>query len=153
MRFTTPVFRDLTETEANAMLRRNTYGRIAFSFHDRVDIEPIHYVFENGWIFCRTGSGTKVLTLQHNPWVAFEIDEVDELFQWRSVVAKGTAYFYQGVTGKLEDAVAKLPVGALRRLVPSALGPGDPTPERQVVFGIHVDSVRGRAAEPGKAAP
>ena len=49
-----PVFRDLDFGEIEAMLKDHSYGRLAFSFRDRVDIEPIHYVYENGWLVCRT---------------------------------------------------------------------------------------------------
>jgi len=39
-----PSFRALDEEESQAILSRNHVGRIAYSFHDRDDIEPIHYV-------------------------------------------------------------------------------------------------------------
>ena len=35
-----PMFRDLDATEATALLARNHVARIAYGFHDRVDIEP-----------------------------------------------------------------------------------------------------------------
>jgi nitroimidazol reductase NimA-like FMN-containing flavoprotein (pyridoxamine 5'-phosphate oxidase superfamily) len=83
-----PVFRDLDLAEIEAMLKEHTYGRLAFSFRDRVDIEPIHYVYESGWLVCRTGPGTKLTLLEHHTWVAFEIDDVRGLFEWRSVVVE-----------------------------------------------------------------
>lgn len=57
--------------------RRNRVGRLAFSFRDRVDIEPLHYVFRGGWLYGRPSPGSKLQTLRHNPWVAFEVDEID----------------------------------------------------------------------------
>ncbi len=71
-----PMIRKLTGTEAQALLVRNSVGRIAFSQHDRVDIEPLHYVYDAPWIFGRTSSGAKLLTLEHNHWCALETDEV-----------------------------------------------------------------------------
>ena len=64
-----PQFRDMTRSECEALLARNNVGRMAFSLHDRVDIEPLHYVFADGWLYGRTGSGTKISMLGHNPWV------------------------------------------------------------------------------------
>lgn len=87
-----PVFRELGREESEQLLLRNHVGRIAFAFHDRVDIEPIHYVFHGGWIYGRTSPGTKLTTIAHNRWVAFEVDEVQGLFDWRSVVVKGAFY-------------------------------------------------------------
>jgi hypothetical protein len=87
-----PHFRALTRTECEELLGRNNVGRIAFSFHDRVDIEPLHYVYADGWIYGRTSAGTKIATLEHHRWVAFEVDEHQGLFDWRSVVVKGAFY-------------------------------------------------------------
>ena len=84
-----PTFRDLTSDESRKMLERHNVGRIAFAFHDRVDIQPIHYVFKDNWLYGRTGRGHKFGTVAHNPWCAFEVDEVRGLFDWDSVVVKG----------------------------------------------------------------
>jgi nitroimidazol reductase NimA-like FMN-containing flavoprotein (pyridoxamine 5'-phosphate oxidase superfamily) len=146
-----PVFRDLGFDEIEAMLKANSYGRLAFTFRERVDIEPIHYVYDNGWLVCRTGLGTKLTQLAHHPWVAFEIDEVHALFEWRSVVVKGTVYFPEPDGSATNDETWQSSVAALRRLVPTALMPDDPTPGRNVVFRIHIDEMHGRAAGPREA--
>jgi uncharacterized protein len=146
MTSTAPVFHDLAFGEIEAMLKEHTYGRLAFTFRDRVDIEPVHYVYENGWLICRTGPGTKLTQLEGHPLVAFEIDKVRGLFEWRSVVVKGTVYFAESNGSVLNDETWKSSVEALRRIVPSALMPDDPTPGRKVVFRIHIDEMHGRAA-------
>ena len=139
-----PVVRALERGEIDRLLRRNTVGRLAFSFRDRVDITPIHYVYADGWIYGRTAPGTKLLTLAHNPWVAFEADEVESLFSWRSVVVKGRVYVLD------EDAPAEAyerALARLRALIPEALTADDPTPARTTVFRISIDEAEGRAAE------
>ncbi|HEY5546948.1 MAG TPA: pyridoxamine 5'-phosphate oxidase family protein [Gemmatimonadaceae bacterium] len=148
MTSSTPVFRDLAFGEIEAMLKEHSHGRLAFTFRDRVDIEPIHYVYDDGWLVCRTGPGTKLTQLSHHPWVAFEIDEVRALFEWRSVVVKGTVYFPEADGSPANDEKWQSSVEALRRLVPTALMPDDPTPGRNVVFRIHIDEMHGRAAGP-----
>jgi nitroimidazol reductase NimA-like FMN-containing flavoprotein (pyridoxamine 5'-phosphate oxidase superfamily) len=40
----TPTFRELTDQESRSFLSGHNAGRIAYSFHDRVDIQPIPYV-------------------------------------------------------------------------------------------------------------
>src|SRR6478672_13615462 len=84
-----PTIRALRGDEAEALVARNQVGRIAFSLHDRVDVEPIHYVYDAPWIFGRTSAGAKLLTLEHNQWCAFETDEVLGMFDWQGVVVKG----------------------------------------------------------------
>src|SRR4051794_12288615 len=66
-----PAFRDLTKEECESVLACNHVGRMAYSFHDAVDIRPIHYVFDDTWLFGRTSPGDKLVTLQHHQWIAF----------------------------------------------------------------------------------
>lgn len=139
-----PHFVELTRSEAEAILARNHVGRVAFSYHDHVDIEPIHFVYADGWIYGRTTHGTKLRTLAHNRWLAFECDEVEALFEWRSVVVKGALYVLER-NGKQSELYQKA-VETLRTLIPEALSEDDPTPDRTVIFRIHVDQILGRAA-------
>lgn len=140
---TRPIIRALTGTEAQQLLEQNQVGRIAFALHDRVDVEPLHYIYRAPWVFGRTSAGAKLLTLAHNQWCAFEIDEVRGLFDWASVVVKGPFSPQDSpfASWSYDDAVA-----ALRCLVPAALTPDDPLPHRDIVFGIHASEISGRCS-------
>ncbi len=142
----TPTIRALTSAESTVLLERNHVGRIAFTFRDRVDIEPVHFVYAKGWIHGRTSPGTKLATLRHHPWVAFEVDETEGLYDWRSVIVHGAVHLPDGDGSPTEREAYESTLGLIRHLVPLALEPGDPTPERQVLFRIHVDEMTGRAA-------
>lgn len=141
-----PTFRDLDEEEVHALLARNHIGRIAYSFHNHVDIEPLSYVFADGAIYMRTAPGSKLETLAHSPWVAFEVDEVEGPFDWRSAVAHGTVYALDDSGGEIARENYRLALERIRQLIPTALTPHDPTPTRQVVLKLHLASVRGRLA-------
>ncbi len=138
-----PVVRALRADESRALLARNHVGRIAFSLHDRVDVEPIHYVFSDPWIFGRTSQGAKLLSLAHNQWCAFETDEVHGLFDWSSVVVKGQ-FTPRGSPYARWDYDRAL--AALRRLLPRTLTDEDPTPHRDIIFGIHASEISGRTS-------
>jgi nitroimidazol reductase NimA-like FMN-containing flavoprotein (pyridoxamine 5'-phosphate oxidase superfamily) len=131
-------------------LRRHNVGRMAYSFHDRVDITPIHYVYEDGWLFARTSHGTKMSVLEHAPWVAFEVDEMNGVFDWRSVVVHGTAYTMPREGSPIEAQLWHRGIEALRAIVPETGAADDPVPYRSLVFGIHVDSMTGRASVSGR---
>jgi hypothetical protein len=141
-----PSFRVLTKAECEGMLSRHHVGRLAYSFHDRVDIEPIGYVYARGALVFRTAPGFKLKTLGHHPWVALEIDEVDGPFDWRSVVVYGTAYVLHATGSDAEVRAYRAAVGSLRRLVPGTLRRRDPVPFRSVVVKLYVDRVAGRTA-------
>ena len=141
-----PIFSELDANEGNALLARNHVGRIAYSFHDRVDIEPIHYVFADNAIYMRIARGSKLAMLTHAPWVAFEVDEVDGPFDWRSVVVHGTVYFLEDAGSEHAREAYALAVERLRELMPSALTPDDPVPTRRVVIKLHPETISGREA-------
>lgn len=144
-----PVVRSLGPDECTAILARNSVGRVAYALRDRVDIEPVHYVYDDGWLYGRTSHGAKLATLQRNPWVAFEVDEIRALFDWSSVVAKGSFHLLDADGPPREHPVRERALERLRTLVPAALDVGDPTPWRDVVFRIAIDEVTGREARPG----
>ncbi len=143
----TPVFRVLSRRDSEAVVRAHHYGRLAFAFRDRVDIEPIHYVHDDQWIVARTGEGTKLTVLTHHPWVAFEVDEVQSMFSWRSVVLKGTVYMLD--EDAADPTVREHAIEVYRRLLPTAFTDQDPVPNRSVLFRIHIDEWHGRGCSPG----
>jgi len=126
------------------VLAHHHVGRLAFTLRDQVDVEPISYVLVGDWLYCRTSPGTKLLTLAHNPWVAFEVDEIDGPFDWRSVVVRGTAHFLRpDVRG---DRSYDEGVEHLRSIDPRALTHDDLAPHRTILFRIHANDISGRAA-------
>lgn len=143
----TPHFRHLSREEIDVFLSSHSHGRLAYAFHNRVDIEPLHYVYSDGWIYGRTAPGTKLTLLQRSPWVAFEVDEVRDLFDWTSVVVRGTIYLVESEATHNVDATREVVVRHLRTLIPDALTDRDPTPDRTVLFRMLVDEAQGRAAQ------
>ncbi|MCU0625212.1 MAG: pyridoxamine 5'-phosphate oxidase family protein [Gemmatimonadaceae bacterium] len=144
-----PIFRTLTPDESRALLARHHVGRLAYAYRQRVDIEPIHYALDGDWLYVRTQQGTKLSMLEHQPWVAFEVDEVRGLFEWESVVAHGSVQRLEAHDGPDADARWAHAVTVFRRVVPEAFADGDPTPDRDVMLRVHLAHVEGRAARPG----
>lgn len=142
----TPSFRELSADECRALLRAHTHGRIALSHKDRVDIVPIHFVLEDGWLYCRTAAGNKLEMATHNRWVAFQVDEVEGLFDWTSVVVKGGLYLLRKDGSAEEKVLYEKGLTMVRRLIPESMSPADPVPERAIIFRVHIDELTGRAA-------
>jgi nitroimidazol reductase NimA-like FMN-containing flavoprotein (pyridoxamine 5'-phosphate oxidase superfamily) len=141
------IFRDLSRDEIEAMLLRNRVGRLAFSINDRVDIQPIHYIYERGWLYGRTSEGAKLSTLKHNRWVAFEVDEVTDLFDWRSLVIHGSFWVMHPRGSPRAEELWTKAAELVSKIVPGALTESDPAAFRQTLFRIAVGDVRGREAK------
>jgi uncharacterized protein len=141
-------FGELSREEAVELLGRHQIGRIAFTFHDRVDVEPIGYVFIDGCIYGRTSPGTKLTTVQHHPWVAFEVDEIASRSDWRSVVARGTLYLLDPTRGDHDRDAYDRALAVIRSADPDALTEADSAPHRTHLFRVFVDEIAGRTARP-----
>lgn len=140
-------FRELSTRESTALLRRNNVGRMAFSYRNRVDVIPLHYVYSGGWLYGRTSVGPKLLALRHSQWVAFEVDEIDGVFDWRSVVVHGRLYLLDPDRPGGDPAARRRAVRLLRHIAPETMAADDPVPFRAVFFRVHADELSGRAAE------
>ena len=143
-----PHFRELTDAESRALLERHNVGRIAFSFHDRVDIQPIHYVVSGDWLYGRTSRGGKFVTIAHNPWCAFEVDEVRDLFDWDSVVVRGHLELLDPELAS-QDAYEE-GLALMSALVPGTFTEDDPVPHRLILFRVHLSELTGRSARPAR---
>jgi nitroimidazol reductase NimA-like FMN-containing flavoprotein (pyridoxamine 5'-phosphate oxidase superfamily) len=141
-----PVFKELSREQGIAMLESHHVGRLAFTFHDRVDIEPISYVYADGWLYLRTSEGTKLATVHHHPFVAFEIDDVNGRLDWKSVVVRGTIYFLDPTVGGQERAEYDKALELLRSTDAAAMTGTDATPQRNHLFRIYVDEITARSA-------
>ena len=154
-----PQFRALTRPECESLLTRNSVGRVAFVHGQRVDIIPIHYVFSGAALCGRTARGTRLDETRQNfndSWpVAFEVDEIESLFRWRSVVVHGSLHAaiegdpeWKRNVREWEEAMR-----SVRTLIPAAFTERDPTAFRDIVLRIDVAEVSGREALPGSPAP
>jgi len=90
--------------------------------------------------------GTKLTVVQHNPWVAFEVDEIESRFDWRSVVIHGTIYFLDPSGGDRDREAYATALELMRAVDADVMTAVDPAPHRTTLFRIHADRIIGRAA-------
>jgi nitroimidazol reductase NimA-like FMN-containing flavoprotein (pyridoxamine 5'-phosphate oxidase superfamily) len=141
-----PRIRPLTPSEVEFVLARNCVARIAFQHEGKVELMPIHYVYIDGVVFGRIAMGVKYLQWLVVSDVVLEVDEIHALFDWRSIVMRGTLQLLSA-QGTASDRLAhRNAVEAIRTLIPSAFTDDDPTPDRQFIFRIDPSEVTGREA-------
>ncbi len=88
----TPTVRVLARDEIDALLGRNHVGRLAYALGNRVDVEPVAYVYEAPWIYAQTRPGMDPDTIRRLRFVTFEVDEVESGEEWREVTVRGAFY-------------------------------------------------------------
>lgn len=142
-----PLIEELTREGSEAILARNQVGRLAYNSHSRVNVVPVHYAYDKGWIYGRTAPGGKLVQILRNRSVAFEVDEHSALFDWRSVVVHGTLYRIDRDASDAENVYDKA-IKLLQKVLLSTLSNADPVPFRSQLFRIHVAEITGRLARP-----
>lgn len=144
----TPTIREMSRSEIDALLARNSVGRMAFARGNHIDIEPMHYVYANGWLYGRTSPGRKLDVAAREWWpVAFEVDEVEGVLRWRSAVVHGGFYTLDPDGASWEREEASKAIELLRGILPETFTELDPVPGREILFRIAVQEVSGRVAE------
>lgn len=94
----TPDTQALEVDECWGLLRSISVGHLALSGEDGPEVFPVNYTVDHGTVVFRTGPGTKLSLLNHDPRVAFEADSVDhETGQAWSVIIKGKAEVFGGI--------------------------------------------------------
>lgn len=108
----------LSEQEINNLLYKQNVGRIACYADGKLYIVPVTYIYDDNFIIGHTNEGTKVSMMRKNPEVCFEIDRMDNIFNWQSVIIWG---LYEELKG---DEAANAFQMLYRRLEPLMSGQG-----------------------------
>ena len=79
----------LEEEEVEKLLKEQYIGRLGCHAHGVSYIVPINYVYRNGTVYAHSASGQKIRMMRSNPQVCFQIDQIRDTFNWKSVVCWG----------------------------------------------------------------
>lgn len=79
----------LTAEETEQLLQKTVIGRIGCCDGQLTYVVPISYAYEEGYVYCHTREGLKIDILRKNPLACFEVDNLDDLANWQSVIAQG----------------------------------------------------------------
>jgi uncharacterized protein len=80
----------LTDAQIDILLRKQIVGRLGFIADKTVHIVPISYVYDGNNIYAHTYEGEKINAMRSNPEVCFEIDDLREMANWKSVITWGS---------------------------------------------------------------
>jgi nitroimidazol reductase NimA-like FMN-containing flavoprotein (pyridoxamine 5'-phosphate oxidase superfamily) len=132
----------LTRARIAKVLRNGTVGRIGVSNGGLTYVVPITYVYDGDSIYGHSRLGQKIRMLRKSPKICFEVDEIDDLANWRSVIAQGS---YEELHGDLAIAAARLIRARLGPLTTSATaGPAGGSGRAHVSYRIRLGVMTGR---------
>ncbi|HVS96622.1 MAG TPA: pyridoxamine 5'-phosphate oxidase family protein [Puia sp.] len=79
----------LTMPEIEKLLRKEVVGRIGCSDGKMMYVVPISYVYDGDSVFCHSHEGLKVQIMREHPTVCFEVDHMQNMGNWQSVISHG----------------------------------------------------------------
>ena len=87
---------ELTAAQIDEVLRTEVIARIGCVSEGRVYVVPVTYVYDGTYVYGHAMDGAKLRAMRANPEVCVEVEQVDDLSNWRSVIAWGTFEECQG---------------------------------------------------------
>jgi nitroimidazol reductase NimA-like FMN-containing flavoprotein (pyridoxamine 5'-phosphate oxidase superfamily) len=79
----------LNELQIKDLLTTLPVGRIGCHADGVTYIVPINYVYEDDTVYAHSKDGMKMQIMRKNPDVCFQVDAIDDLLNWESVIAWG----------------------------------------------------------------
>ena len=130
----------LSEDEIDQVLRFEMVGRIGCHADGKTYVVPIIYVYYNGCIYGHSAEGMKLRMMRANPAVCFEVDHVESVTSWQSVIAWGR---FEELRGDDADRVTRLLVDGIK---PLTTAKEDQPPHGQADDGSHHVAVQAQRA-------
>jgi len=79
----------LPPEEIENLLHQQFIGHLGCQDKDTVYVVPISYAYDEGNIYCHSFEGQKVAMMRNNPKVCFQVDEMKDMGNWKSVITWG----------------------------------------------------------------
>jgi nitroimidazol reductase NimA-like FMN-containing flavoprotein (pyridoxamine 5'-phosphate oxidase superfamily) len=143
----------LDKKEIEKVLNENVLGRIGCHDQDRTYVVPVTYVYDGTSILAHSVEGLKIRMMRANPQVCFEVDDVKDFTNWKSVILWGE---YEEITDADEknevmqqfvDRVMRLKISETAlppETTETRLHPRSPGVIKPVIYKIKIKEMTGR---------
>lgn len=142
---------ELNETEIQEILKTSYVGRIGCTDGVEVYIVPVNYRYEDNNVLCYSLEGLKIAMMRKHSTVCFEVDQIENSFNWKCVIINGV---FEEITDtqELSEIRPRYTEYMLRKKVSLTALPGVETKEAaapqashdQVFYRIRFKKVTGR---------
>jgi len=145
------MFGKLTTEEIENVLMQQIVGRLGCHAHGITYVVPVSYAYDGRFIYGRSFEGLKISMMRNDPKVCFQVDIMNNMADWQSVIAWGMYEELKQPTERNEALVKlmdrRLPLlsSATTHLSPVwPFTPHDITEIKGIVFRILITKKTGR---------
>lgn len=148
---------NLTTPEIEDLLINNVIARIGCHANGVTYVVPTSYAYDGEFVYCHSQEGMKVDMMRQNPAVCFEVDSLDTMANWKSLIAWGK---FEEITDPVQrtNAIQKLnertlPQSVGQKVKLSELWPfsSEEAEVNGVVYKIRLTKKTGRYEEEGES--
>jgi hypothetical protein len=145
------MFDKLSDKQMKEVISTNFLGRLGCHDDDKTYVVPVSYAYDGDCIYMRSFEGMKLAMMRNNPNVCLQVDKMENMANWESVIIWGT---FEELTDVVDrDKGLKI---LLSRIFPgvasdmSKLSPEWPFPTNDlskiggIVYRIHIKEMTGR---------
>ena len=136
------MLQQLSAAEAAEVLGRNRIARLGCVVGGYPYVVPVGYIFDGRNAYSHSLPGRKITALRKDPRACLQVDEIEDEWRWRSVMAFGD---FEEISGEAERAhILNDLLATFPQLTPveSVISQGADTP-RVIVFRIRINGISG----------
>lgn len=79
----------LNAGEIEQLLKEQMLGRVGCHYGDGIYVVPISYAYDGEFVYCHSHEGLKLDCMRKDPNICFEVDHLENMANWQSVIAWG----------------------------------------------------------------
>lgn len=145
------MYGNLTSVEIEHLLNQERVGHLGCCAHGQLYVVPITYAYDGACVYGYTREGRKLSAMRENPAVCFEVERINDLMNWQSVIAWGTFEELSGddaakaevlIRDQTMPVTAGAPIALLHGM--GGWGTHDATWQTPVRYRIHLTRKSGR---------
>lgn len=90
----------LNEQQIDSLLRSELFGRLGCHAEGTTYVVPISYFYDGKLIYGYTKEGLKTELISKNSSVCFQVDRIENMANWQSVIVQGEFQVLKGSEGE-----------------------------------------------------
>lgn len=90
----------LTDFQIETLLTSQVIARLGCGQDNELYVVPVLFAYDKPYIYSHTREGRKVALMRQQPQVCMEVDQIDNLSNWRSVIIWGQ---FEELTGNAAE--------------------------------------------------
>ena len=90
----------LNDQQIDSLLRSELFGRLGCHAEGTTYVVPVSYYYDGELIYGYTKEGLKTELISKNPSVCFQVDRIENISNWQSVIVQGEFQILKGSEGE-----------------------------------------------------